>query len=45
MSSSRLALRLNNSINLWETFFSFLTDYFLTAFIDDELSFQKSIAN
>lgn len=43
MSSSRLALRLNNSINLWETFF--LTDYFVTAFIDDELSFQKSIAN
>lgn len=44
MSSSRLDVRLNNSINLWETFFS-LTDYFVTALIDDELSFQKSIAN
>lgn len=39
MSSPKLDLRLNNSINLCATFFLFLIDYLVTAFIDDELNF------
>lgn len=37
MGSPRLDLRLNNSIHPQETVF--LTDYLVTAFIDDKLNF------